>query len=49
MYKIDCLDQSLSLYLAQGGKAEQNDGPKQKVRLCYPVRLAAKGYPLYVT
>ena len=44
VYQIDILDQSLSLYLAQGGTAGQNDGPKQNTRLCYAVRLAAKGH-----
>ena len=48
VYKIDFLDQSSSLYFAQGGKAGQNDGPKQKARLYFPVKLAAKGHSLYV-
>ena len=47
--KIDqFLDQSLSMCLAQGGKAGKSDGSKQKARLYYPVRLAANGHPLCV-
>ena len=48
IHKIDFLDQVTSLHLAQEGKTGQNDGPKQKATLYYPVRLAAKGHSLYV-
>ena len=34
------------MYVAQGGKAGQNDGPKQKATLYYPVRSAAKIHSL---
>ena len=46
--KITVLDHATSLYFAQEGKAGQNDRLEQKARLYYPVRLAAKGHPLYV-
>ena len=36
------------MYLPQKGKAGQNNGLKQKARLYYPVRSAAKRHSLYV-
>ena len=47
VYKTDCLDQSLSLYLAQGSKAGQNDGSNQKAILYYLIRLVPKRHSLY--